>query len=145
MLFRIVTLKIPAIPQGDNCAASAADKHGCQPEECVTLARFIVTECPHLTFQGLMTVGRQGHPLEEGPNPDFQVSPPSADVDPVSVVSLSLSPCPDASALLCQCPADTAALQTPGAQYGHDCRLPACCESQWKWGQPSSPEAIGPS
>lgn len=49
------------------------NKHGCQPEECVTLARFIVTECPHLTFQGLMTVGRQGHPLEEGPNPDFQM------------------------------------------------------------------------
>ena len=109
-------------------SVSAADKHGCQPEECVELAHFIETECPHLTFQGLMTVGRQGHTLEEGPNPDFQVCTPGADVD--SIVSLSFVHCSDAGALLCKCPANAAAHQTAGAQYGNDRRLPTCCESQ---------------
>ena len=49
------------------------DKHGCQPEESVELAHRITEDCKHLTFCGLMTIGRVRH--LPGPNPDFLVLP----------------------------------------------------------------------
>ena len=34
-----------------------ASKHGVEPGACVTLAKYIVNECPRLKFAGLMTIG----------------------------------------------------------------------------------------
>lgn len=49
------------------------DKHGLHPEETVDAVKHIVSNCPALVFSGLMTIGRYGYDLSEGPNPDFQV------------------------------------------------------------------------
>lgn len=48
-------------------------KHGVHPDETVNTVMHIVTNCPALNFSGLMTIGRYGYDLSEGPNPDFQV------------------------------------------------------------------------
>jgi len=40
---------------------SAEDqKSGVQPEDCLSLAQFILGECPHLQLKGLMTIGKYG-------------------------------------------------------------------------------------
>ncbi|XP_026055915.1 pyridoxal phosphate homeostasis protein-like [Carassius auratus] len=48
-------------------------KHGLPPDETVNLVKHIVSQCPALDFAGLMTIGRYGYDLSEGPNPDFQM------------------------------------------------------------------------
>ncbi|XP_030625181.1 pyridoxal phosphate homeostasis protein isoform X2 [Chanos chanos] len=48
-------------------------KHGLPPEETVDTIKHIVSQCPALHFAGLMTIGRYGYDLSEGPNPDFQM------------------------------------------------------------------------
>ena len=56
----------------------AVDKHGCLPEDCVSLARHIIESCPHLKFSGLMTIGALARSLQAGKddsNPDFMVCP----------------------------------------------------------------------
>lgn len=35
-------------------------KSGISPDDCVELAEYIVNECPHLHFSGLMTIGKYG-------------------------------------------------------------------------------------
>lgn len=44
------------------------------PDESVSLSKFVIEECPHLKFLGLMTIGKFGYDASEGPNPDFLVS-----------------------------------------------------------------------
>ncbi|XP_072409975.1 pyridoxal phosphate homeostasis protein [Chiloscyllium punctatum] len=48
-------------------------KHGLSVEETVDTVRHILSNCPCLEFVGLMTIGRYGYDLSQGPNPDFQV------------------------------------------------------------------------
>lgn len=48
-------------------------KHGLPPGDTVNTVKHIVSNCPTLHFAGLMTIGRYGYDLSEGPNPDFQV------------------------------------------------------------------------
>ncbi|XP_060712545.1 pyridoxal phosphate homeostasis protein [Hemiscyllium ocellatum] len=48
-------------------------KHGLSVEETVETVRHILSSCPCLEFVGLMTIGRYGYDLSQGPNPDFQV------------------------------------------------------------------------
>ncbi|XP_078421519.1 pyridoxal phosphate homeostasis protein isoform X2 [Cetorhinus maximus] len=48
-------------------------KHGLSAEETVQVVRHVLTNCPSLEFIGLMTIGRYGYDLSQGPNPDFQV------------------------------------------------------------------------
>uniref|UniRef100_A0A4W4HTF8 Pyridoxal phosphate homeostasis protein n=2 Tax=Electrophorus electricus TaxID=8005 RepID=A0A4W4HTF8_ELEEL len=48
-------------------------KHGLHPNETVNTVKHIVSQCPALDFAGLMTIGRYGYDLSEGPNPDFQL------------------------------------------------------------------------
>ncbi len=51
----------------------SSGKHGLPPDETVNMVKHIVSQCPALDFAGLMTIGRYGYDLGEGPNPDFQV------------------------------------------------------------------------
>lgn len=53
-----------------NTSAEEA-KLGCSPAEVVDVVDYILRECPHLDFQGLMTIGRIGHEPKNGKNPDF--------------------------------------------------------------------------
>lgn len=55
---------------------SVAGKHGLPPEETVDTVKHILSRCPALHFSGLMTIGRYGHNLTLGSNPDFQVQEP---------------------------------------------------------------------
>lgn len=48
-------------------------KHGLPPDETVTTVKHILSKCSALHFSGLMTIGRYGYDLADGPNPDFQV------------------------------------------------------------------------
>ncbi|XP_059396323.1 pyridoxal phosphate homeostasis protein-like isoform X2 [Carassius carassius] len=48
-------------------------KHGLPPAETVNVVKHIVSECSALDFAGLMTIGRYGYDLNDGPNPDFQM------------------------------------------------------------------------
>ena len=48
-------------------------KHGCQPSDVPVLYEHILNNCPSLNVVGLMTIGRQEHNYQEGPNPDFQL------------------------------------------------------------------------
>ncbi|XP_006000351.1 pyridoxal phosphate homeostasis protein [Latimeria chalumnae] len=50
-----------------------ANKHGLPPEETVSTVEHIMSKCPHLEFVGLMTIGRFGHDLSMGSNPDFEI------------------------------------------------------------------------
>lgn len=47
-------------------------KHGLPPDETVTTVKHILSKCSALHFSGLMTIGRYGYDLADGPNPDFQ-------------------------------------------------------------------------
>ncbi|KAM4609726.1 pyridoxal phosphate homeostasis protein isoform 2-T3 [Polymixia lowei] len=48
-------------------------KHGLPPEETVNTVKHILSKCTALHFSGLMTIGRYGYNLSDGPNPDFQM------------------------------------------------------------------------
>uniref|UniRef100_A0A0N8EUR9 Pyridoxal phosphate homeostasis protein n=1 Tax=Heterocephalus glaber TaxID=10181 RepID=A0A0N8EUR9_HETGA len=48
-------------------------KHGLPPSEMIALVEHLNAKCPSLEFVGLMTIGRFGHDLSQGPNPDFQM------------------------------------------------------------------------
>ncbi|KAM3872045.1 pyridoxal phosphate homeostasis protein [Diretmus argenteus] len=48
-------------------------KHGLPPEETVNTVKHILSKCTALHFSGLMTIGRYGHDLSMGANPDFQM------------------------------------------------------------------------
>ncbi|XP_062509567.1 pyridoxal phosphate homeostasis protein-like [Corticium candelabrum] len=47
-------------------------KSGCNPDDCVDLARHIIEQCDKLRFCGLMTIGQINYDYSQGPNPDFQ-------------------------------------------------------------------------
>lgn len=51
-------------------SAKQSRKSGCLPEECLSLAEFILTDCPKLKLMGLMTIGKVDAP----PEPYFTVS-----------------------------------------------------------------------
>jgi uncharacterized pyridoxal phosphate-containing UPF0001 family protein len=56
------------------------EKSGVDPNETVTLAQYILGECPHLEFSGLMTIGAAVSSFsaqEQQKNPDFEVCPSS--------------------------------------------------------------------
>lgn len=43
-------------------------------EECLDLVKYIQNDCHHLSFAGLMTIGKMSHePGLPTPNPDFIV------------------------------------------------------------------------
>lgn len=45
-----------------------SSKSGVEMDKCIDLVKIIRSECPHLLFKGLMTIGK----LEGDPNEDFQ-------------------------------------------------------------------------
>ncbi|XP_021936728.1 pyridoxal phosphate homeostasis protein isoform X2 [Zootermopsis nevadensis] len=47
------------------------EKNGCALEEATQLVKHILDKCPSLELIGLMTIGKFGHDLSQGPNPDF--------------------------------------------------------------------------
>ncbi|KAJ9587962.1 hypothetical protein L9F63_018607 [Diploptera punctata] len=47
------------------------EKNGCPPESAVELAKHIRERCNNLELVGLMTIGKFGYDLSQGPNPDF--------------------------------------------------------------------------
>uniref|UniRef100_A0A6Q2Z634 Pyridoxal phosphate homeostasis protein n=1 Tax=Esox lucius TaxID=8010 RepID=A0A6Q2Z634_ESOLU len=47
-------------------------KYGLPPGETVNTVKHILNKCSALHFSGLMTIGRYGYDLADGPNPDFQ-------------------------------------------------------------------------
>jgi PLP dependent protein len=56
------------------------EKAGVGPNETPTLAQYILRECPHLEFSGLMTIGSAVSSFsaqEQQKNPDFEVFPSS--------------------------------------------------------------------
>ena len=55
------------------CVMCVVGKHGLAAEETVNTVKHIVSQCSALEFSGLMTIGRYGYNLTQGPNPDFQV------------------------------------------------------------------------
>lgn len=55
------------------CKNFVLGKHGLPPDETVSTVKHIVSQCSALQFSGLMTIGRYGYDLTQGPNPDFQV------------------------------------------------------------------------
>ena len=50
------------------------DKNGVPPSEAADLVKLVLTQCPHLNFSGLMTIGAFNHSISDGENPDFIVS-----------------------------------------------------------------------
>lgn len=52
----------------------ATEKNGCALQEATQLVKHILDKCPSLELIGLMTIGKFGHDLSQGPNPDFIVS-----------------------------------------------------------------------
>jgi uncharacterized pyridoxal phosphate-containing UPF0001 family protein len=54
------------------------EKAGVAPDDVLALVRYIVQDCPHLKFSGLMTIGSATASLsaqEQQKNPDFEVAP----------------------------------------------------------------------
>jgi pyridoxal phosphate enzyme (YggS family) len=47
------------------------EKNGILPSDVVNLTKYVLTDCPNLHLDGLMTIGRFGYNVEDGPNPDF--------------------------------------------------------------------------
>ncbi|EFA09643.1 Proline synthase co-transcribed bacterial homolog protein-like Protein [Tribolium castaneum] len=47
------------------------EKSGIEPNEVVDLTKFVLNECPNLHLEGLMTIGKFGYDISNGPNPDF--------------------------------------------------------------------------
>jgi len=48
-------------------------KHGLPPNETANTVKHILSQCTALHLAGLMTIGRYGYDISEGPNPDFQM------------------------------------------------------------------------
>ncbi|XP_063682161.1 pyridoxal phosphate homeostasis protein-like [Bolinopsis microptera] len=46
-------------------------KSGCMPEETISLANFVKSECDVLSLKGVMTIGAFGYDWSQGDNPDF--------------------------------------------------------------------------
>nr|CAB3265182.1 proline synthase co-transcribed bacterial homolog protein-like [Phallusia mammillata] len=46
-------------------------KSGAKPEDCLSIVKHIIDNCPRLKLSGLMTIGAFGHDYSSGPNPDF--------------------------------------------------------------------------
>ncbi|KAK2588645.1 hypothetical protein KPH14_006411 [Odynerus spinipes] len=46
-------------------------KSGCEVAEISKLVKYILENCKHLEFMGLMTIGIYGYDISKGPNPDF--------------------------------------------------------------------------
>ncbi|KAG7278436.1 hypothetical protein CRUP_038731 [Coryphaenoides rupestris] len=61
-------------------------KHGLPPEDTVNTVKHILSQCTALHFFGLMTIGRYGFDLSEGPNPDFQIEVGSTNVRVGSII-----------------------------------------------------------
>ena len=56
------------------CLYLHSGKHGVSREACLDLAEYIKNECDHLSFAGLMTIGRmKQQPDSIQPNSDFIV------------------------------------------------------------------------
>ncbi|ODV93996.1 hypothetical protein PACTADRAFT_51734 [Pachysolen tannophilus NRRL Y-2460] len=47
-------------------------KSGCNPSECLELAQYILTQCPNLKLEGLMTIGSIAASTSSGKNQDFE-------------------------------------------------------------------------
>ncbi|XP_047105060.1 pyridoxal phosphate homeostasis protein-like [Schistocerca piceifrons] len=47
------------------------EKSGCEPEEAVSVVKYVKDSCQNLEFVGLMTIGIYGYDTALGPNPDF--------------------------------------------------------------------------
>lgn len=47
------------------------NKHGATPELAEALVTHVIHACPSLEFVGLMTIGKYGYDMAQGPNPDF--------------------------------------------------------------------------
>lgn len=47
------------------------EKNGISPSEICDVSKYVLNECEHLNFSGLMTIGKFGYDLSLGPNPDF--------------------------------------------------------------------------
>lgn len=47
------------------------EKSGVADEKAAELVQFILNECDRLNFRGLMTIGKIGYDVSNGPNPDF--------------------------------------------------------------------------
>lgn len=48
-----------------------SEKNGINPLEVCDVTKFVINECENLNFSGLMTIGKFGYDLSQGPNPDF--------------------------------------------------------------------------
>lgn len=49
-------------------------KSGCDPKDCVQLVKFVIENCPHLKFCGLMTIGSILHSKSQSDDqPDFEL------------------------------------------------------------------------
>lgn len=46
-------------------------KNGCPPEETTQIVKHVLNSCQNLELVGLMTIGKFGFDLSQGPNPDF--------------------------------------------------------------------------
>lgn len=46
-------------------------KSGCEVADVPKLVKYILENCKHLEFMGLMTIGVYGYDVSKGPNPDF--------------------------------------------------------------------------
>ncbi|KAL0109922.1 hypothetical protein PUN28_013517 [Cardiocondyla obscurior] len=47
------------------------EKHGCDIAQVSNLVKYVIQDCPNLKFIGLMTIGKYGYDIANGPNPDF--------------------------------------------------------------------------
>jgi hypothetical protein len=47
------------------------EKNGVAPTEAPNLFGHILTKCPNLLVDGVMTIGKYGYDTSNGPNPDF--------------------------------------------------------------------------
>ncbi|XP_049807973.1 pyridoxal phosphate homeostasis protein isoform X3 [Schistocerca nitens] len=56
------------------------EKSGCEPEEAVSLVKYVKDFCQNLEFVGLMTIGIYGYDTALGPNPDFLIELGSTNV-----------------------------------------------------------------
>ncbi|XP_011702292.1 PREDICTED: proline synthase co-transcribed bacterial homolog protein [Wasmannia auropunctata] len=47
------------------------EKNGCDIEQVSTLVKYVIENCPNLKLMGIMTIGKFGYDIKNGPNPDF--------------------------------------------------------------------------
>ncbi|KAL1449854.1 hypothetical protein WDU94_002326 [Cyamophila willieti] len=48
------------------------NKNGVPSDAAEGLVGHVINSCPNLEFVGLMTIGKYGYDMSQGPNPDFQ-------------------------------------------------------------------------